>query len=393
MALRIAQVAPLFERVPPALYGGTERIVHILTEELVRQGHDVTLFASGDSITSAHLVASCGQALRLNPNAVDSLPLHFLQLEQVFARLSRFDVVHFHTDYLHFPLSRRYRFAHLTTLHGRLDIPELGPLYDCYRDEPVVSISDNQRRPLPQAHWLATVQHGLPTDAYPWHEHPAAGDRGYLAFLGRISPEKRVDLAIEIAGRAGLPLKIAAKIDRADREYFDETIAPLLSQAHVEFVGEIGEAEKGAFLGGAHALLFPIDWEEPFGLVMIEAMACGTPVIAFRRGSVPEVIDQDVTGLIVDSVDEAVEAVRRIPTLSRRACRETFERRFTALRMAADYVTVYRRLLSPDLHPGVRPDAALSAHPDPSHGNRPDAARRSGSLVHLADRLPIASSQ
>jgi glycosyltransferase involved in cell wall biosynthesis len=274
-----------------------------------------------------------------------------------------------------------------------LDIPELKPLYDCYRDEPVVSISDNQRRPLPNARWQATVPHGLPADAFPWTERPADGSNGYLAFLGRISPEKRVDLAIEIARRVGMTLKIAAKIDRADRDYFDATIAPLLSDAHVEFIGEIGEAEKAVFLGGAHALLFPIDWEEPFGLVMIEAMACGTPVIAFRRGSVPEVIDHGVTGFIVDSLDEAVEATRRVAALSRRVCRETFDRRFTAARMAADYMAVYRRLLSPELHQDVRPDTALSAHTDPPNGARPDAPRRSGSLVHLAERLPIASSQ
>lgn len=393
MPLRIAQVAPLYERVPPALYGGTERIVSILTEELVRQGHAVTLFASGDSITSAQLVSPCAQALRLNPQAVDALPLHYLQLEQIFERLPQFDVVHFHVDYLHFPLSRRHRFARVTTLHGRLDIPELGPLYDCYRDEPVVSISNNQRRPLPQARWMATVPHGLPVDASPWTEQAATDASSYLAFLGRISPEKRVDHAIEIARRVGMTLKIAAKIDRADREYFDATIAPLLDDAHVEFIGEIGEAEKAAFLGGAHALLFPIDWEEPFGLVMIEAMACGTPVIAFRRGSVPEVIDHGVTGFIVDTLDEAVEATRRVPTLSRRACRDTFERRFTASRMAAEYVAVYRRLLSSELHAGVRPDTGLSAQQDPPNGTRPDPSRRSGALVHLADRLPIASSQ
>jgi glycosyltransferase involved in cell wall biosynthesis len=391
--MKIAQVAPLMESVPPRLYGGTERIVSYITEELVEQGHDVTLFASGDSITSARLVSPCAQALRLNPDAVDALPLHFLQLEQVFARLAQFDVIHFHTDYLHFPVSRRHRFPHVTTLHGRLDIPELGLLYDCYRDEPVVSISDNQRRPLPQARWMATVHHGLPPENFPWTERAADGESRYLAFLGRISPEKRVDVAIEIARRTGMRLKIAAKIDRADREYFDATIAPLLAHAHVEFIGEIGEEEKATFLGGAHALLFPIDWEEPFGLVMIEAMACGTPVIAFRRGSVPEVIDDGVTGFIVDSLDDAVAATARVPELSRRACRQTFDRRFTSVRMAADYMAVYRRLLSPDLHTDVRPDTALSAHADSPNGAKPESSRRSGSVVHLAERLPIASSQ
>lgn len=340
--LRIAQVAPLYERVPPLLYGGTERIVHFLTEELVRQGHDVTLFASGDSVTAARLIPCVPQALRLDPRHVDALAPHLLMLEEVYDRLAQFDIVHFHLDYLHYALSRRHRLARLTTLHGRLDIPELSPLYDRYRDEPVVSISDNQRRPLPRANWQATVPHGLPSDLLTFSPR----DQGYLAFLGRISPEKRVDRAIEIARLAGLPLRIAAKIDRADREYVDREIAPLLREPHVEYIGEIGEDEKAAFLGGARALLFPIDWEEPFGLVMIEAMACGTPVVAFRRGSVPEVIDHGVSGFIVSSVDEAVEAVGQIDTLSRAGCRETFDRRFTAARMAEDYVAIYHRLLA-----------------------------------------------
>jgi glycosyltransferase involved in cell wall biosynthesis len=370
MMLRIAQVAPLFERVPPALYGGTERIVSYLTEELVRQGHDVTLYASGDSITSARLIAPCPQALRLNVDAVDRLAPHLIMLEQVFARLSRYDVVHFHVDYLHYPLSRHHRFPHVSTLHGRLDIPELGPLYDFYHDEPVVSISNNQRRPLPQANWQATVHHGLPTDAFAWSER----SDGYLAFLGRISPEKRVDLAIEIARRAGLRLKIAAKIDAADRDYYEQHIASLLSQPHVDFIGEIGEADKVAFLGGARALLFPIDWEEPFGLVMIESLACGTPVVALRRGSVSEVIEHGVTGFVVDTLDEAVAAVARVDTLSRRRCRDVFERRFTSKRMAADYLALYRTLLSAHSPDGVPTDA----RPKP---------------VRVRPALPIASGQ
>ncbi len=372
MRLRIAQVAPLYERVPPALYGGTERIVHFLTEELVRQGHDVTLFASGDSQTSAKLIAPCAHALRLDPGTIDVLAPHLLMLEEVFARLSQFDIVHFHIDYLHFPLSRRHRFAHLTTLHGRLDMPELGPLYDVYSDEPVVSISDNQQAPLPQAHWLGTVQHGLPPELYTLNTRP----EGYLAFLGRISPEKRADRAIEIARRSGLPLKMAAKVDKADRKYFEREIEPLLNQTDVEFIGEIGEDQKSAFLGNARALLFPIDWEEPFGLVMIEAIACGTPVIAFRRGSVPEIIEPGVTGFVVDTVDEAVAALGRIDTLSRTRCRQRFERRFTASRMACDYLTVYRRLLK-------------EREADDTKG----VARRAMKVVHGGTALPAASGQ
>jgi glycosyltransferase involved in cell wall biosynthesis len=352
MGLRIAQVAPLYERVPPALYGGTERIVYFLTEELVRQGHDVTLFASGDSETSANLVSPCKRSLRLDPNAVDTLAPHFRLLELVFERLDEFDIVHFHTDYLHFPLARRHDFARLTTLHGRLDIPELTPLYHVYHDEPVVSISDNQRRPLPHANWYGTVHHGLPPHLLTLNAKP----EGYLAFLGRISPEKRVDRAIEIACRANIPLKIAAKVDRTDRDYFNREIKPLMKCPQVEFVGEIGEKEKPAFLGNARALLFPIDWEEPFGLVMIEAMACGTPVVAFRRGSVPEIVEDGITGFIVDTVEEAIQAVERVPSLSRTGCRARFDLRYTVSRMALDYLTVYRRLLKerePDDTKGV----------------------------------------
>jgi glycosyltransferase involved in cell wall biosynthesis len=328
------------------LYGGTERVVSWLTEELVRQGHDVTLFASGDSRTRARLAAPCPHALRLDASCVDQLIPHLLMLEDVFSDLSRFDVVHFHCDYLHFPLSRRQRFAHLTTLHGRLDLPELPALYSRYPDEPVVSISDAQRRPLPWLNWQGTVYHGMPLDVFSFHQGPGR----YLAFLGRISPEKRADRAVEIARRLDVPLKIAAKVDRADRDYFHDQIKPLLDRAGslVEFLGEVGGADKEEFLGNALALLFPIDWPEPFGLVMIEAMACGTPVIAFRNGSVPEVLDQGVTGFIVDDVAGAVRAGRRLGELSRQRCRQVFEQRFGVAGMARGYVAAYERLLTDD---------------------------------------------
>lgn len=340
--LRIAQVAPLFESVPPRLYGGTERVVSYLTEELVRLGHDVTLFASGDSVTEARLVSCAPEALRLDPRCIDQLAHHVLMLERVFQDRTPFDLVHFHIDYLHFPLSRRRPVPQVTTLHGRLDIPDLVPLYQEFRDMPVISISDAQRAPLPQANWQATVPHGLPADLYAFHP-----DRGrYLAFLGRVSREKRLDLAIEIARRAGMPIRIAAKVDPANRAHFEQQIEPLLRQPHVEWLGEIGEAEKSHFLGGAHALLFPIQWPEPFGLVMIEAMACGTPTIAFREGSVPEVLEDGVTGFIVDGVDEAAAAVARIGTLSRRGVRAVFERRFSATHMAEAYLDVYARQIA-----------------------------------------------
>jgi len=339
--MRIAQVAPLYESVPPQLYGGTERVVSFLTEELVRAGHEVTLFASGDSRTTAELIAGSERSLRLDPNCVDSLAHHYVLLEKVFAQVDRFDVVHFHVDFLHFPLSRRSNVAHLTTLHGRLDIPDLQPLYREFADMPVVSISDAQRKPLPLADWCGTVYHGLPADLLRFRE----GREGYLAFLGRVSPEKRPDRAIEIARLAGRPLKVAAKLDRADEEYYEREIAPLVAQSHVSFEGEIGDAEKNDFLGDAAALLFPIDWPEPFGLVLIEAMACGTPVIAFREGSVEEIVEPGVTGFVVSSVEEAVAAVGRLPEIDRRRCRQEFERRFTAARMARDYVEMYQKLL------------------------------------------------
>jgi glycosyltransferase involved in cell wall biosynthesis len=339
--MRIAQVAPLYESVPPKYYGGTERVVSYLTEELVREGHNVTLFASGDSETRARLVAACRRSLRLDKHCVDQMAHHIVMLEQVFQRADEFDVVHFHIDYLHFPLSRRQPIADITTLHGRLDIPDLVPLYQEFRDMPVVSISTAQREPLAFANWQATVYHGIPEDLYRFRAEPGS----YLAFLGRISPEKRVDRAIEIARRVAMPLRIAAKVDWVDKEYFDALVQPLLRDSLVEFVGEIGEGEKDEFLGNAYALLFPIDWPEPFGLVMIEAMACGTPVIAYRSGAVPEVMEEGHTGFIVKELEDAVEAVRRVPRLSRARCREVFEKRFTAARMATDYLQVYKRII------------------------------------------------
>jgi glycosyltransferase involved in cell wall biosynthesis len=334
------------------MYGGTERVVSYLTEELVRQGHEVTLFASGDSVTSAELVAACPAALRLDESCRDQMAHHVGLLETVFQQIHRFDLVHFHIDYLHFPLSRRHHFAHVTTLHGRLDIPDLRPLYREYDEMPLVSISDSQRRPLPWVNWQGTVYHGLPGGAFTFRPQPGK----HLVFLGRISPEKGVDRAIEIAARTGIRLKIAAKVDRADRDYFEEEVRPLLRRAgpRVEFVGEVGGADKDRFLGDALALLFPIDWPEPFGLVMIEAMACGTPVIAFRRGSVPEIMDDGVTGFVVEDVGGAVRALERVAGLSRAGCRRAFEERFSAARMARDYLAVYRRLVHGGRH---QPDA------------------------------------
>ena len=340
--MRIAQVAPLYESVPPKYYGGTERVVSYLTEELVRQGHEVTLFASGDSITKARLVPACRRSLRLDERCVDQMAHHLVMLEHVFARTADFDIAHFHVDYMHFPLSRRDRITHVTTLHGRLDVPDLVPLYQEFREMPVISISNGQRQPLPRANWQATVYHGLPAEKYRFRAEPGR----YLAFLGRISPEKRVDRAIEIAKQVGMPLKIAAKIDRVDKDYFDLVIAPLLRNSLVEFVGEIGEREKDAFLGNAYALLFPIDWPEPFGLVMIEAMACGTPVVAYRGGAVPELVEHGHNGFVVERLEDAVEAVRQLAQLSRKRCREVFEQRFTARRMAHDYVQQFERLIT-----------------------------------------------
>jgi glycosyltransferase involved in cell wall biosynthesis len=339
--MRIAQIAPLAESVPPKLYGGTERVVDYLTEELVRQGHEVTLFASGDSTTSANLVAAAPRALRLDPQVRDPLPHVVLQLEQVRRQARRFDILHFHVDLLHFPVFRELRARTVTTVHGRLDLPDLGPFYAEFSDMPLVSISDDQRRYLPHVNWVGTVHHGLPIDAMPFCAKPR-GD--YLAFIGRISPEKRVDRAIAIAERAGMRLRIASKVDPSESAYFALEIEPLLARPHVEFIGEIGDAQKGEFLGNARALLFPVDWPEPFGLAMIEAMACGTPVIGWRCGAVPEVIDEGITGHVVASEAEAVRAVSRIGALDRRRVRRRFEERFSVERMAKEYVEIYRSL-------------------------------------------------
>lgn len=338
--MRIAQVAPLIESVPPRLYGGTERIVSYLTEELVGQGHDVTLFASGDSQTTAELVPCSPRALRLDPECIDPLAHQVVQMEQVARRAEEFDFLHFHVDYLHFPWSTRGQVPHVTTLHGRIDVPDLVPVYRAFPTVPVVSISNSQRAPLPWLNWQATIHHGLPLDLHRFR--PAHGS--YLAFVGRVSPEKRLDRAITIAQRSGIPLKIAAKVDRADREYFDGAIVPRLGDPGVEFLGELGEEEKGALMAGAMALLFPIEWPEPFGLVMIEAMACGTPVIATPRGSVPEVLDEGVTGLLVENIDQAVAAVARAATMERSRVRARFEERFSVARMVGDYLGVYRTL-------------------------------------------------
>jgi glycosyltransferase involved in cell wall biosynthesis len=343
--MRIAQVAPLIESVPPKHYGGTERIVSYLTEELVRAGHDVTLFASGDSVTNARLIASCERSLRKNERCKDPVAREVLLVDHVIEYVNEVDLIHFHTGYLHFPVCRYLPVPHVTTLHGRLDLPDLVPVFDRFRNEPLISISNAQRSPLPWANWQTTIYHGLPKDLFAFR--PNQGD--YLAFLGRISPEKRVDRAIEIAKRVSMPLKIAAKVDRADRRYFKRDIEPLLAQSHVEWVGEISDQQKNGFLGNAYALLFPIDWPEPFGLVMIEAMACGTPVIAYDRGSVPEVMENGATGFIVNEIEQAVEAVGRVRDLSRARCRDVFEKRFTASRMVSDYVDVYKRLIDTDV--------------------------------------------
>ncbi|MGD0831453.1 MAG: glycosyltransferase family 4 protein, partial [Terracidiphilus sp.] len=340
--MKIAQVAPLYESVPPRLYGGTERVISYLTEELVRQGHDVTLFASGDSITSASLSAVCDRALRLRKARLpDPLARHMQLIEAVVQRSREFDVMHFHLDYLPFSHLRRQSTPAVTTLHGRLDIPDLFPVFREFNDMNLISISNAQRRPMPWAAWLTSVHHGLPEKLH----RRGQGNGGYLAFLGRVSPEKRLDRAIEIAKLVDMPLKIAAKIDPADQDYYDRCIRSLLVEPHTEFIGEIAEHEKTAFLGNARALLFPIDWPEPFGLVMIEAMACGTPVIAFRGGAVEEIIDDGVTGFVVSSIEEAAAAVRNVSMIDRGVCRATFERRFSARRMCHDYVHAYDRTI------------------------------------------------
>jgi glycosyltransferase involved in cell wall biosynthesis len=323
------------------MYGGTERVVSYLTEELVAQGHQVTLFASGDSVTRARLRPMAKRGLRLDPDCKDALAHHIVMLDHVMEAAREFDVVHFHIDYLNFPFSRKMRTPSLTTLHGRLDLPDLVPVYRRFRETPLVSISDAQRKPLPWARWVATIHHGLPRRLYPFSAQPGS----YLGFLGRISPEKRPDRAIRLALAAGIPLKIAAKVDQVDRAYYEKEIQPLLGAPGIEFVGEIEEAHKARFLGGALALLFPIDWPEPFGLVMIESMACGTPVIAYRCGSVPEVMADGQTGFVVEDDLQALAAVRRVGTVDRAGCRRVFDERFCVERMARDYLRTYRSLI------------------------------------------------
>jgi len=339
--MKIAQIAPLFESVPPRFYGGTERIVSYLTEELVRLGHDVTLFASGDSTTGAELVPCCTRALRLDPAVRDAVPHFMLMIDKVRERAEEFDILHFHIDLFHFPLFRSLAGRTLTTLHGRQDLDDLKPFYGRFGEMPLVSISNDQRKPLPHANFVKTIHHGIPGDLH----LPSFENGNYLAFLGRISPEKRPDRAIRIARAAGIPLKIAAKVDKVDEEYFRNDILPFIDGQSVEFVGEINEHEKTKFLGEAAALLFPVDWPEPFGLVMIEAMACGTPVLAFRCGSIPEIIENGVTGRIVDSEDEAIASLPEILTYDRHAIRQRFEERFTTARMAEGYLDTYYQSL------------------------------------------------
>jgi glycosyltransferase involved in cell wall biosynthesis len=341
--MKIAQISPLMESCPPQLYGGTERVVSYLTEELVRQGHDVTLFASGDSVTSAKLEVCCERALRLDSTVTDPIPDHLIMLDKVRSMAAQFDVLHFHVDVLHYPLAIDFAGRTVTTMHGRLDLPELRRVHAAFPGFPLVSISNDQRLPMPPVQWAGTVHHGLPGGLLPFNPAPKGG---YLAFLGRISPEKRPDRAIEIAVRAGAKLKIAAKVDKVDQEYWTNVIEPMVaSSPNVEYIGEIGERDKAEFLGNADALLFPIDWPEPFGLVMIEAMSCGAPVIAFRRGSAAEVIDDGVSGYLVEDVPQAIAAVRRLPALDRVRVRETFERRFDIARVAGEYVQVYQTLV------------------------------------------------
>jgi glycosyltransferase involved in cell wall biosynthesis len=370
--VKIAQIAPLIESVPPTLYGGTERVVSYLTEELVRQGHLVTLFASGDSLTSAELVPCTSGALRLMHKVQDPIPYYMLMLDKVRERADEFDVMHFHIDQFHFPLFRPICGRTVTTLHGRQDLPDLQALYRGFSDMPLVSISDAQRQPVPTAGFVKTVHHGIPADLH----RPTLNPSGrYLAFLGRICPEKRPDHAIAIARAAGVPLRIAAKVDKVDEDYFRTTIAPLLNGSDVTFLGEINEQAKTEFLGEALALLFPIEWPEPFGLSMIEAMACGTPVLAFRHGSVPEIIDDGLTGCIVDTMEEAVRALPRVLSLDRRAVRQRFEERFSAARMARDYVGVYRSLLRTSTR--ADEDEAKPVRP-----SRPTQVRTNGQKSH-----------
>jgi glycosyltransferase involved in cell wall biosynthesis len=346
--MKIAQIAPLIESVPPRLYGGTERIVSYLTEELVRLGHDVTLFASGDSITSAELAPCCTRALRLDPTVRDIIPQFMLMIDKVRERADEFDILHFHIDLFHFPLFRSLAARTLTTLHGRQDLGDLKPFYSRFGEMPLVSISNDQRKPLPHANFVATIHHGIPAELH----SPSFKKGSYLAFLGRISPEKRPDRAIRIARAAGIPLKMAAKVDKVDEDYFRNDILPLIAGGGVEFIGEINEREKTQFLGEAAVLLFPVDWPEPFGLVMIEAMACGTPVLAFRCGSTPEVIEEGVTGMVVDNEQQAIVALPKILSYDRCVVRQRFEQTFTSTRMAKNYVITYRHLLEVDASSG-----------------------------------------
>jgi glycosyltransferase involved in cell wall biosynthesis len=342
--MKIAQIAPIWESVPPKLYGGTERIVSYLTEELVRMGHEITLFASGDSRTAAQLEAVCPQALRLSTGIFNRDASMIMLQERSLGSSGEFDIIHSHLDFLGFPLARRNSRPVVTTLHGRLDLPELEPVFREYAEMPLVSISDAQRRPISWANWRSTIHHGLPRDLYSFH----AESEGYLAFLGRISPEKRPDHAIQLAKHVGLPLRIAAKVDPADRDYYRSEIEPMLDHPLIEFVGEISDQEKNEFVGKALALVCPYDWPEPFGLVLIEALACGTPVLAYRRGSIPEIIEDGVTGFVCESLHEMIETVGRLTTIDRRRCRAAFEKHFTAERMAHDYVALYQQLLDED---------------------------------------------
>jgi glycosyltransferase involved in cell wall biosynthesis len=372
LGMKIAQIAPLMESVPPRLYGGTERIVSYLTEELVLLGHDVTLFASGDSVTSAKLVPCVPKALRLDPDVRDSIPHYLLMLDHVGGVADRFDILHFHIDQLHFPMFRPIAARTVTTVHGRQDHADLNPLYLGFSEMPLVSISDAQRRPVSHANFVATVHHGIPVDLHQPIFHPHGG---YVAFLGRMSREKRPDRAIAIARALGVPLKIAAKVDRSDEAFFREQIAPMLDGPGIEFVGEINEQQKTAFLGEALALLFPIDWPEPFGLSMIEAMACGTPVLAFRCGSVPEIVEDDITGVVVDTMEDAIAALPRVIGIDRQKVRRRFEQRFSAARMAKDYIAAYQVLLrSPKRVDGVEADEKPRRPPLPEEAS-PNVSR------------------
>lgn len=375
--MKIAQVAPLFESVPPQAYGGTERVVSYLTEALVEAGHDVTLFASGDSVTTADLVAVCERSLRTDPHRPDWTAWHMVMVDEVFERAAEFDVIHFHIDTLHYPLARRCpAVACLTTLHGRLDLPALQPLHRHFAGHPLVSISRHQRNSLPGASFVGTVHHGLPPGLFDFNPRP----RDYFAFLGRISPEKRLDRAIEIAVACGTPLKVGAKVDDADRDYFERTIEPLLSHPLVEYLGEVGDVDKKVLLGGARALLFPIDWPEPFGLVLIEALASGTPVVAYGHGSVPELIDDGVTGFIVHDQAQAIAAARRVHEVDRARCRQAFEQRFTSARMAQQYVALYEQLSA-----GARRAARRAPIPVPAAPDGPAVAAGAGAAGRQAE--------